>query len=123
MARSKGDAGTWGCIAACLLFIAWMFWMGFHPSKAGRANPSFAETEEMVAAFDAAKAKVSDQLASPGSAQFCPITDASIFKGPDGLYTVKGYVDSRNDYGALKRTDFTAKVSPDHSVYVELYPR
>lgn len=54
------------------------------------------------------KPKVLANLTSPSSAVICPSSELS-FERKDGKFIVKGYVDSQNGFGAMKRANFRAK--------------
>ena len=56
----------------------------------------------------ALKPKVLSQLKSPASAILCPMSQVSI-EEKEGKFIVKGYVDSQNEFGAMKRANFRAK--------------
>ena len=60
----------------------------------------------------ALKPKVLANLKSPGSAVLCPPSEMSIER-KDGNFIVKGYVDSQNEFGAMKRAKFNAKCAYD----------
>jgi len=49
-------------------------------------------------------------LKSPGSAKFAYQPDETIDQLNDSTFAVLGYVDSQNDFGALKRTYYKCKV-------------
>jgi hypothetical protein len=57
---------------------------------------------------------VSDQLKSPGSADFEGVLDAKI-TGSGSTYTVRGWVDSDNSFGASVRTSYVCVVSGANS--------
>jgi hypothetical protein len=48
-------------------------------------------------------------LKTPSSAVFPPLNEMRV-SGSDGRYTVSGYVDSQNSYGAMIRTNYTYNV-------------
>lgn len=57
-----------------------------------------------------AMVQVKSHLKSPSTAKFCSITSATITR--DGnTWTVKGYVDAQNSYGATLRSDFRIKIT------------
>ena len=51
---------------------------------------------------------VEGNLKSPSTAKFCKVTDATITHDGD-KYTVKGWVDAANSFGATVRTNFTVE--------------
>lgn len=57
-------------------------------------------------AWVCAKDIVSSELKSPSTAKYCTYPEATVTKKGD-IYTVKGYVDAQNSYGATIRQNFT----------------
>ena len=53
-------------------------------------------------------------LKAPASAKFCTLDEMAVTE-LNGIYTVSGYVDSQNSYGAMIRTPFTLKVFKDET--------
>ena len=53
-------------------------------------------------------------LKAPASAQFCSLEEMTVTE-INGVYTVSGYVDSQNSYGAMIRTPFVLKVYKDET--------
>ncbi len=51
-------------------------------------------------------------LKAPASARFCTLEEMAVSE-INGVYTVSGYVDSQNSYGAMIRTPFTLRVFRD----------
>jgi hypothetical protein len=60
---------------------------------------------------------VEDNLKSPSSADFCSIVDASVYSNGNNNYTVIGYVDAENGFGAVIRNDFTVTLTFTGSGY------
>ena len=56
-------------------------------------------------AFVIAEKAVKDKLKSPSTAQFCTTTEATIGRNGN-TWTVKGWVDAQNSYGATVRANF-----------------
>jgi hypothetical protein len=52
---------------------------------------------------------VEDRLKAPGTADFSGIFDTSI-SGSGNSYTVSGYVDAQNSFGAKIRSDYTCQI-------------
>lgn len=48
-------------------------------------------------------------LKAPSTAKFCSLEEMTVIEA-NGIYTVSGYVDSQNSYGAIVRTPFTLKI-------------
>ena len=55
--------------------------------------------------FVVAENAVKEKLKSPSTAQFCTTTEATIGRN-DNTWTVKGWVDAQNGYGAMVRANF-----------------
>jgi len=64
-------------------------------------------------AYAACERAVETELVSPGSAEFSGATGSEIEEVSEGLYAIRGYVDSENSFGASLRTDFTCRVAED----------
>lgn len=77
--------------------------------KAARAAATQLRANKELA-MTTAYACMQQRLKSPGSADFGPIEVDSIEQRNDSLYVVLNYVDSQNDFGALKRAYFKAWV-------------
>lgn len=61
-------------------------------------------------AWTAARDIVEGKLKSPSTAKFCSVTNASIER--DGnTWTIIGYVDAQNSFGATLRNNFTVKIT------------
>ena len=56
-------------------------------------------------AFVIAEKAVKEKLKSPSTAQFCTTTEATIGRNGN-TWTVKGWVDAQNGYGATVRANF-----------------
>ena len=74
--------------------------------------------EEMVAAYDQSVSYISARLKAPSTAQFCSLEQARFGRGRNWpskapAIIVKLTVDAQNSYGAMLRSNFTCKVSPD----------
>lgn len=57
-------------------------------------------------------------LRAPLSAVFCPLTDMSATNNGNSRYTINGYVDSQNIYGAMIRSPFTFNVVKSNGIWV-----
>lgn len=67
-------------------------------------------------ALFASQAFVKERLRSPASAVFPTSSDgqgASVVRTGTCTFTVMGHVDSQNGFGAMLRTEYIAKVTPD----------
>lgn len=57
-------------------------------------------------AFTIAESIVEENLKAPSTASFCKVTEATITNNGD-VYTVSGWVDAQNSFGAMLRQNFT----------------
>ena len=85
---------------------------GLAPSKSNRLEDTWGHDE-----FDAvvvAEKAVKSKLKSPSTAEFCSHKEYSITCSGD-TWTVSGYVDAQNSFGATLRNDFTVKFTFENS--------
>ncbi|MBR2525363.1 MAG: zinc-ribbon domain-containing protein [Enterococcus sp.] len=86
--------------------------------KAKKKSFSGTETDSKALltnseAFTVAQYIVKQELVSPSTAKFCKITEAEcVFNSSTGKWTVRGWLDSQNEYGAMVRQNFTAVFKP-----------
>ena len=66
-----------------------------------------------VGAFTACYRYVVNELKSPSTAEMCSISEAEIKELPNNKYSIYGYVDSQNGFGATVRTRFICEVQYD----------
>lgn len=76
----------------------------------GGKSDKIGESDAWVCAQDVVK----KNLKSPSSAKFCLMSEATIHyngeKDGGSLYTVSGYVDAQNSFGATIRQNFTVNL-------------
>lgn len=94
-----------GVIALCIIVLFSMCVFG------RKGDDSIGESDAWVCAQDI----VEKNLKSPSSAKFCLMSEATIhYNGEDGggsRYTVSGYVDAQNSFGATIRQNFTVNLT------------
>lgn len=77
----------------------------------GKDDDSIGESDAWVCAQDV----VEKNLKSPSSAKFCLMSEATIhYNGEEdggSRYTVSGYVDAQNSFGAMIRKNFTVNLT------------
>ena len=77
----------------------------------GKVDDSIGESDAWVCAKDV----VERNLKSPSSAKFCLMSEATIhYNGEEdggSRYTVSGYVDAQNSFGAMIRKNFTVNLT------------
>lgn len=71
--------------------------------------------DEIAEAKMFAKAVQLQLLKTPASAVFCSMEEMSVLPIGDGAYSVSGYVDSQNSYGAMLRNQFNLTVFKDEN--------
>lgn len=74
-----------------------------------------AAIDEVAEAKMFAKAVELQLLKTPASAVFCSMEEMSVLPIGDGAYSVSGYVDSQNSYGAMLRNQFNLTVFKDEN--------
>ena len=75
-------------------------------------NTGYAATEEIQAKLFARAVEL-QQLKSPASAQFGELEEMFVTEIDENVYSVSGYVDAHNSFGAMVRTKFDLKVFKD----------
>jgi hypothetical protein len=78
------------------------------PRKSNRLEDGYGHNE-----FDAvvvAEKVVKSKLKSPSTAEFCKHREYTITCSGD-TWTIKGYVDAQNSFGATLRNNFTVKIT------------
>lgn len=82
------------------------------PSSSSTGNSSLANFTNSEA-FTVALEVVRQNLKSPSTAKFCKYTEASCtYNASTNYWTVTGWVDAQNSFGATIRQNFTAKFQP-----------
>ena len=71
--------------------------------------------DEVAEAKMFAKAVELQLLKTPASAVFCAMEEMSVLPIGEGAYSVSGYVDSQNSYGAMLRNQFNLTVFKDEN--------
>src|SRR5580704_9962240 len=71
---------------------------------------SESASDRHVEAFTMCETYVKRRLKAPSSAKFGWITDSTIVGSGDGPYTIDGYVDAQNSFGAMLRNQYTCQV-------------
>ena len=105
--KTKGTIALvlYGVIALCIIVLLSICVFG------GKDDDSIGESDAWVCAQDV----VEKNLKSPSSAKFCLMSEATIhYNGEDGggsRYTVSGYVDAQNSFGATIRQNFTVNLT------------
>lgn len=105
-ARTVFNIVTVISLVLCVVF----FTLGFTSSDESSTKDSYGNTETGV--YVAVKDAVSDRLKSPSTAEFCPLSEAT-FSCSDNTWTVTGWVDAQNSFGATRRNDFTVVITFD----------
>jgi hypothetical protein len=77
---------------------------------AATLHPAFGQ-ENLGGAYSACQEVVGRALKNPGSAQFPALSKVQAKYIGGGEYLVIGFVDSENDFSALKRTSYECKIA------------
>lgn len=104
--------------AILIIAILGLFSYVCSPEKEEGTKDEFGNSEST--AFVDATSEVEKKLKAPSTAEFCDSYEAEIQK--DGnTWTVEGWVDAQNSFGAMIRSDFTVKLTytDRHVYYVE----
>lgn len=101
----KKEKKSAGCFAHFILygFIVFIIAVCF---SAVNGPQTESEKPGKIEAYVMATQIVEQKLKAPGSAKFCGYTNARVVEYEPGKFTVMGWVDSQNSFGALMRTDF-----------------
>ena len=101
-----------GCAKGCLvsvviafILIVLAFWC-----VAFSGNDSDSETSQRIAAITAAEMAVENRLKSPSTADFCSQSEMTI-SNVGSSWTVSGYVDAENSFGATVREYWTVTMT------------
>lgn len=86
-------------------------------SQVPSSNKGSRSSDAWVCAQDIAKSS----LRSPSTAKFCSYVDASITCTGGNDYTVSGYVDAENGFGATVRSYFTVTLTLTEKGYTNGY--
>lgn len=86
-----------------------MAWLQFSKKRAEYEN--LIERDEAALFAQCVELQI---LKAPATAQFPPF-DEMIVNGSDGRYSVSGFVDSQNSYGATIRSNYTYNVEKDYN--------
>lgn len=104
--------------AIAIVLFVWNFILDSRPKSYGPSDytkSSYATNKDSYGndsftAFVAAQQEVEELLKSPSTAEFCDIDDASITRSGD-RWTITGYVDAQNGFGATLRKKFFVEVT------------
>jgi hypothetical protein len=101
MRTQKNKGGAFGVIA----LIAVIFLVIGITSGCGDSHTDKASI------VDAVQTIITKGLINPSGASFSSLSDTTMTKNDDGSYTVDGYVDDTNAFGAKVRNNYEANVT------------
>lgn len=104
----QSSDNTKGCLITLLFGVLTIVLFGviFASCFSGSSSSTTKTSLTNAEAFTIAQMIVKDNLRAPSTAKFCSVVDAKITH--TGLsYTVSGWVDAQNGFGAMIREDFT----------------
>lgn len=83
-------------------------------------NKKSSSRKDKINAWVCAQDYVERQLKSPGSAKFCSYRDASVsYSSSTDKYTISGWVDAENSFGATLRSNFTVTLKLTEDGYTD----
>jgi len=88
-----------------ILFIVFVAFMGSIGGNSGQTAPTQADTDDYLARVFAKKV-IERTLKSPSTAKFQELSEFDVKKSGANLFSVSGYVDSQNGFGATGRAYF-----------------
>ena len=106
--KSAKDAIKYGLIVIPLFAV--FLYLGAKTSENSGNNGQNNKPDNKVV-WVVAEDYVRTQLLNPSGAKFCSYSEATIsYTEKTGIYTVKGWVDSTNAYGATIRSNFACNL-------------
>lgn len=93
-------------IATVIGIFIWIYSTCNKVIEGGGDSHEVTVSEKKSIALAYAHVTVENKLKSPGSAKFAYVADSDIKAVDDSTFVILSYVDSQNDFGALKRTYF-----------------
>lgn len=104
--QTKGSVGGVIVLVLIVLFII------------GAIGSCFGDDHTSKASIvDAVQTQIQKGLYNPDGAKFSSIDDTTMTKNDDGTYTVDGYVDDTNTFGAKIRNNYEAQVTVENNGY------
>ena len=100
--------GIFIIICSVALIVTGIFLGGNGNTSSSPNKDSFGHTQS--AAFVIAQDTVNQQLKSPSSAKYCSMKEANISRSGN-TWTVSGWVDADNSFGASIRNKFTVTIT------------
>lgn len=91
------------CGIAAIIIIIFFVWL--------HENTDDTSNDRNIDAWVCAQNAVQEELKSPSSADFCTYPEATIKDRGNDKYSITGWVDADNSFGANIRTDFTVKLT------------
>ncbi len=92
-----------------------------HSNKPSTSSGSEYSPNRDLDAWVCAQDIVNSNLKAPSTAKFCSYTEATVTHSGGSDYTVEGYVDAENSYGAKIRTNFTVTLTLTEKGYKNGY--
>lgn len=94
----------------------------YEPKENKISNPfgtAVTDSDLKIDAWVCAKDIVEKDLKVPSSADFCSLSEATVFSNGGSDYTVVGYVDAENSLGVEIRSDFVVTLTLTKNGYVD----
>jgi len=109
MAEEQRKEKKWPAVVFLIIVVGIIYYCNQDTGTKKRAL-NWTETENKMDAYFAVEMTVKKRLKSPSSADFCGYHSAKISYDGNRTYTVAGYVDAQNSFGAAMRTSFVGQV-------------
>jgi hypothetical protein len=96
-------------VVCCLGFLALLVLGGIISSLSEKKSPPEPGSDKFGAYFYSEKF-VEERLRAPSTAKFCDFKEARVSVDGGDSYTVVGWVDAQNGFGAMLRNNFVCKL-------------
>lgn len=87
------------------------YWLFHGGTGAATGQKTYTEDDYKAACYSLAEQQVKEYLKAPSTAKFCPMRDTEFRSLGGNIYTMSGWVDAQNSFGASLRTVWGVMVS------------
>ena len=99
------------CIVMGVFALAFFIWLVSPSAESPEEQRAKTQEDAQLTARAACQVAVKEQLKAPSVAKFGPLSETTIAKTPAGGWSVQGYVDSQNSFGAMIRSNYVCAVT------------
>jgi hypothetical protein len=125
--KAENSKKVGGCVGIGCLSLVGIFVVLWIMGSLSGNNPSPSPDSDKFGAYFYSKEFVKEQLRAPSTAKFCDFDEARISSNGANSYTVVGWVDAQNGFGAMLRNRFVCKLHKNGDTWyrddVSLLPR